>query len=107
VARLLQDNGNAKQTVDGFMPHAVPPSGQWERQANGRWVHAPRRTNRQGWKQNLRDKRNLRTCARCGARREVLAVVMRPEPIIAILTHLDLAGPQASPRPPPEQLSLI
>jgi hypothetical protein len=32
---------------------------------------------------------------------------MRPEPIIAILTHLDLAGPQASPRPPPEQLSLI
>ena len=46
-------------------------------------------------------------CARCGARREVLAVVMRPEPIIAILTHLALASPQASPRPPPEQLSLI
>jgi hypothetical protein len=38
---------------------------------------------------------------------QLQAVVMRPEPIIAILTHLALAGPQASPRPPPEQLSLI
>ena len=46
-------------------------------------------------------------CARCGAKREVLAVVMRPEPIRAILTHLDLVGPQGAPRPPPVQLSLI
>ncbi len=46
-------------------------------------------------------------CARCGARREVLAVVMRPEPVRAILTHLDLVGVQGAPRPPPGQLSLI
>ena len=46
-------------------------------------------------------------CARCGARREVLAVVMRPEPIGAILTYLDLVGPQGAPRPPPQLLSLI
>jgi hypothetical protein len=47
-------------------------------------------------------------CARCGARREVLAVVMRPQPVRAILTHLDLVGVQGAPRPPPPgQLSLI
>ena len=46
-------------------------------------------------------------CARCGAKREVLAVVMRPEPTIAILAHLDLASPQGSPRPALQQLSLI
>ena len=45
--------------------------------------------------------------ARCGARREVLAVVMRPEPIGAILTYLDLVGPQGAARPPPQLLSLI
>lgn len=43
----------------------------------------------------------------CGARREVLAVVMRPEPIGAILTYLDLVGPQGAARPPPQLLSLI
>ena len=32
---------------------------------------------------------------------------MRPEPIGAILTYLDLVGPQGAARPPPQLLSLI
>ena len=43
--------------------------------------------------------RDVLCCARCGAKREVLAVVMCPEPTTAILAHLDLADPQGPPRP--------
>jgi hypothetical protein len=34
----------------------------------------------------------------CGARREVLAVVMRPEPIGAILTYLSTSSGHRAPR---------
>jgi hypothetical protein len=46
-------------------------------------------------------------CAHCGARRGLLAVVMKPEPFTAILTHLGLDSDDAGPRPPPCQLDLI
>ncbi len=44
-------------------------------------------------------------CARCGGPRQVLAVVMSPEPVRAILSHLGL-DTVARPRPPPTQLDL-
>ena len=46
-------------------------------------------------------------CVRCGGRRELLAVVMKPEAVVAILTHLGLDTDDAGPRPPPSQLDLI
>jgi hypothetical protein len=46
-------------------------------------------------------------CARCGSRRELLAVVMKAEAVAAILTHLGLDTDDAGPRPPPSQLDLI
>ena len=46
-------------------------------------------------------------CVRCGGRRELLAVVMKPEAVTAILTHLGLNTDDVGPRPPPHQLDLI
>jgi hypothetical protein len=46
-------------------------------------------------------------CVHCGGRRELLAVVMKPEAVVAILTHLGLDTDDAGPRPPPSQLDLI
>jgi len=46
-------------------------------------------------------------CARCGSRRELLAVVMKADAVAAILTHLGLDTDDAGPRPPPSQLDLI
>ena len=46
-------------------------------------------------------------CVHCGGRRELLAVVMKPEAVAAILTHLGLDTDDAGPRPPPSQLDLI
>jgi hypothetical protein len=47
-------------------------------------------------------------CARCGGRRELLAVVEDPAAIRKILIHLGLGQPSGSPRgPPPTMLGLL